>query len=81
MPIVSPGFYRDEFEPNGPVEVIGEASDSCGGSVRVVVKSPGRDRMELVRPAEFFIPVTVKRGEDEKPVAMLRFTRIDDTQG
>lgn len=78
--IVTPGWYRDAFEPNGPVEVIGEAVELTADCVRVVVRAPGRDRMELVRPMEFFTPVT-RKGEDGQTVKEVRFTRIIETAG
>lgn len=60
--MIPAGWYRDAFEPSGPVEVLGEAVDIDTGARRVVIRIPGSPLMELVRPFDFTQTVTVKDG-------------------
>jgi hypothetical protein len=72
--VIEPGVYRDAFDPNGLVTVLGEAVDLCTGAVRIVIQPKGERRMELVRPAEFYMPTTVKDGDGTAKIQ--RFVRM-----
>lgn len=70
---VEKGHYRDIFEPSGPVEVIGTGYHQATNSRLVVIRVSGSELFELVRPAEFFQPVTVRTAEGQTDT-MARFT-------
>lgn len=70
------GFYHDAFEPGGPVEVLGVGVSIHHNAQFVILRGPGDGSFELVRPAEFNQPVTVKNLDGSGSATIPRFTPV-----
>jgi len=70
-------MYRDELEPAGLVEVLGEGISIHHNARFVVIKLPEQTGFELVRPAEFDQEITVKSTDGNGTSVIRRFTPIN----